>query len=152
MWATWQQGNRIYLNVTGTDGTTWGTPFPHPASLSNVSVDDTSAVIAFGPGKMGVMWSRQVGDATDGMYWSYHVDGASNTAWTAPVAAVKGQRSGDDHMNLKWLDSSGGRVFAAIKTSFTSASQPLIQLLALNGTTSHGRRTRSRPWRSARTG
>ena len=51
------------------------------------------------------------------------------------MAAVKGQRSGDDHMNLKWLDSSGGRVFAAIKTSFTSASQPLIQLLALNGPT-----------------
>jgi hypothetical protein len=136
LWATWQQGNRIYLNVTGTDGATWGTPFPHPASLSNVSVDDTSAVIAFGPGKMGVMWSRQVGDATDGMYWSHHVDGAANTAWTTPVAAVTGPRSGDDHMNLKWLDSSGGRVFAAIKTSFTSASQPLIQLLALNATTS----------------
>jgi hypothetical protein len=136
LWATWQQGNRIYLNVTGTDGATWGTPFPHPASLSNVSVDDTSAVIAFGPGKMGVMWSRQVGDATDGMYWSYHVDGASTTAWTTPVAAVTGPRSGDDHMNLKWLDSSGGRVFAAIKTSFTSAAQPLIQLLALNATTS----------------
>jgi hypothetical protein len=136
VWATWQQGNRIYLNVTATDGATWGTPFAHPAALSNVSVDDTSAVIAFGPGKIGVMWSRQVGDATDGMYWSYHIDGAANTAWTAPVAAVNGQRSGDDHMNLKWLDSSGGRVFAAIKTSFTSASQPLIQLLALNNATS----------------
>jgi hypothetical protein len=134
VWATWQQGNRIYLNVTDTAGVKWGTPFQHPASLSNVSVDDISALIAF-DGKMGVMWSRQVGDATDGMYWSYHVDGAANTAWTAPVAAVKGQRSGDDHMNLKWLDSSGGRVFAAIKTSFTSASQPLIQLLAFNGST-----------------
>ncbi|PTT63522.1 hypothetical protein DBR22_15520, partial [Arthrobacter sp. HMWF013] len=135
VWATWQQGNRIYLNVTGTDGATWGTPFAHPASLSNVSVDDISAVIAFGPGKMGVMWSRQVGDSTDGMYWSYHVDGAPDTDWTAPVAAVSGQRTGDDHMNLKWLDSSGGRVFAAVKTSFIASSQPLIQLLALNGTT-----------------
>ena len=134
VWATWQQGNRIYMNVTDTSGATWGTPFQHPASLSNVSVDDISAVIAF-DGKMGVMWSRQVGDATDGMYWSFHVDGASNTTWSTAVAAVKGQRSGDDHMNLKWLDSSGGRVFAAIKTSFTSASQPLIQLLALSGTT-----------------
>ncbi len=136
VWATWQQGNRIYLNVTGTDGKTWGTPFAHPASLSNVSVDDTSALVSFGPGKMGLMWSRQVGDSTDGMYWSFHVDGASNTSWSTPVAAVSGQRSGDDHMNLKWLDSSGGRVFAAIKTSFTSASQPLIQLLALNNSTS----------------
>ncbi|WP_308159506.1 Ig-like domain-containing protein [Arthrobacter sp. ISL-65] len=139
VWATWQQGNRIFLNVTDTDGITWGTPFAHPASLSNVSVDDTSAVIAFGGagnGKMGVMWSRQVGDATDGMYWSFHVDGASNTTWTTPVAAVKGLRSGDDHMNLKWLDSTGGQVFAATKTSNTSASLPLIQLLVLNATTS----------------
>jgi len=135
VWATWQQANRIYLNVTATDGKTWGTPFAHPASLSNVSVDDISAVIAFGGNKMGVMWSRQVGDSTDGMYWSYHVDGASKTAWTTPVAAVKGQRSGDDHMNLKWLDSSNDKVFAAIKTSFTSASQPLIQLLALDTAT-----------------
>ncbi|WP_104137957.1 Ig-like domain-containing protein [Arthrobacter sp. ZGTC131] len=135
LWATWQQGNRIYLNVTGTNGVTWGTPFQHPASLSSVSVDDTSAVIAFGSNKIGVMWSRQLGDANDGMYWSYHVDGASNTTWTTPVAAVRGLRSGDDHMNLKWLDSTNNQVFAAIKTSFTSASQPLIQLLALNGTT-----------------
>lgn len=136
VWATWQQGNRIYLNVTGTDGATWGTPFAHPASLSNVSVDDNSAVIAFGGNKIGVMWSRQVGDSTDGMYWSYHVDTASKSSWTAPVAAVKGQRSGDDHMNLKWLDASSDKVFAAIKTSFTSSSQPLIQLLALNTSTS----------------
>ncbi len=134
VWATWQQGNRIYLNATTADGTTWGTPFAHPSSLSNVSVDDTSAVIAF-DGKIGVMWSRQVGDATDGMYWSYHVDGAPETDWSVPEGAVSGLRSGDDHMNLKWLDSSGGRVFAAIKTSFTSSTQPLIQLLALSGTT-----------------
>ncbi|WP_461173400.1 Ig-like domain-containing protein [Arthrobacter sp. Z1-9] len=134
VWATWQQGNRIYLNVTGTDGRTWGTPFAHPAPLSNVSVDDNSALIAF-DGKMGVMWSRQVGDASDGMYWSYHTDGAASNAWTTAQPAVSGQRSGDDHMNLKWLDSSGGRVFAAIKTSNTTSTQPLIQLLALNTTT-----------------
>ncbi|MDI3211885.1 hypothetical protein [Arthrobacter sp. AL12] len=136
VWATWQQGNRIYLNVTGTDGFTWESSagFPHPASLSNVSVDDTSALIAYN-GHMGVMWSRQVGDSTDGMYWSSHVNGESKTTWTTPVAAVKGQRSADDHMNLKWLDSSGGRVFAAVKTSNTSASLPLIQLLSFNGST-----------------
>ncbi len=135
VWATWQQGNKIYLNVTAEDGQTWGAPFQHPSALSNVTVDDTSAVIAFGPGKMGLMWSREATDSTDGMYWSYHVDGASNTDWSTPVAAVSGRESSDDHMNLKWLDSSGGRVFAATKTSFNSDSQPLIQLLALSGTT-----------------
>jgi hypothetical protein len=133
VWATWQQGNQIFLNNTGTDGTTWGTPFPLPGG--SVSVDDTSSLIAFGPGRIGVMWSRQSGDsptASDGFYWSTHTDGASRTAWSGPVAAVAGARTGDDHMNLKWLDSSGGRVFAAVKTSFSSATQPLIQLLAMD--------------------
>lgn len=137
LWATWQQGNRIYLNATGTDGVTWGTPFPHPdASLSSVSVDDTSAVIAF-DGKMGVMWSRQVGNSTDGMYWSIHDDTAApNAGWSTAKPAVSGLRTGDDHMNLKWLDSTlSGKVFAAIKTSNTSATLPLIQLLALDTAT-----------------
>ncbi|WP_286138916.1 Ig-like domain-containing protein [Arthrobacter sp. OV608] len=135
VWASWQENNRIWLNATATDGKTWGTPFPHPdAKLSTVSMDDTSAVIAFG-GKIGVMWSRQMGDATDAMYWSVHDDTAlSNTNWSTPLPAVSGTRSSDDHMNLKWLDSSSGRVFAAIKTSNTSANLPLIQLLSLDTT------------------
>jgi hypothetical protein len=143
LWATWQQGNKIYVNATvapatgtGPKDVKWGTPFLLPGPNTDVSVDDTSAVIAFGGNKIGVMWSRQVGNSTDGMYWSFHVDGAANNAWTTPVAAVSGLRTGDDHMNLKWLDSSGGQVFAAIKTSNTQAALPLIQLLALNTTTS----------------
>jgi hypothetical protein len=131
LWATWQQGNKIYLNVTGTDGSTWGIPFPHPDA--DVSVDDTSALIAFGPGKMGLMWSSQTA-ANDGFYWSVHTDGAASTTWSAKEEVRSGSNSGDDHMNLKWLDSSGGRVFAAIKTNFTSSTQPLIELLAMDAT------------------
>lgn len=134
LWASWQQGNQIYLNNTGTDGKTWGTPFALPGG--GVSLDDTSALIAFGPGRMGLMWSSQgpTGPApTDGFYWSVHTDGASRTSWSAPAPVVTGAKQGDDHMNLKWLDSSGGRVFAAVKTSFTTSSQPLIELLAMDG-------------------
>ena len=132
LWATWQQGNKIYLNVTATDGSSWGTPFPHPDAT--VTVDDNSALIAFGPGKMGLMWSSQPGNDTDGFYWSVHTDGAASTTWSAKQAITSGLKSGDDHMNLKWLDSSGGRVFAAVKTSFTSSTQSLIELLAMNST------------------
>jgi hypothetical protein len=135
LWATWAQGKRIWL-AASPDGTTW-TRFAHPdtasvSSLANVSIDDSSAVIRFGD-KMGLMWSRQVGDATDGFYWSVHVSGADPASWSRPSPVVTGQRQGDDHMNLKWLDAttSGGRVFAAVKTSFTVSTQPLIQLLAL---------------------
>ena len=136
LWATWVQGNRVYLNVTGTDGKTWRTPFQHPdlanaGSLANVSIDDTSALIAFA-GKVGVMWSRQVGNSTDGFYWSVHTDGAAANVWTKPTAVVSGQRSGDDHMNLKWLDATSDRVFAAVKTSFVNGSEPLLQLFVLN--------------------
>jgi hypothetical protein len=139
LWATWQQGNKIYLNVTGTDGRTWGTPFRHPDA--DVSVDDNSALIAFGPGKMGLMWSRQTNDAADGFYWSVHTDGAGSTTWSAKKAIRSGLKSGDDHMNLKWLDSSGGRVFAAVKTSFTTSTQPLIELLAMDNTGAWTRHT-----------
>ena len=132
LWATWQQGNKIYLNVTATDGSSWGTPFPHPDAT--VTVDDNSALIAFGPGKMGLMWSSQPGNDTDGFYWSVHTDGAASTTWSAKQAITSGLSSGDDHMNLKWLDSSGGRVFAAVKTSFTSSTQSLIELLAMGST------------------
>jgi hypothetical protein len=133
LWATWQQGNQIFVNNTDTDGATWGTPFPLPGG--SVSVDDTSALIAF-RGRVGILWSRQSSTPapSDGFYWSVHVDGAARTEWSAPVAVVMGARTGDDHMNLKWLDASGGRVFAAVKTSFSSAAQPLIQLLAMDST------------------
>jgi hypothetical protein len=134
LWATWQQGNKIYLNVTSTDGKTWGTPFAHPQASSDVSVDDTSALIHFGGSRMGLMWSRQLNSSTDGFYWSVHEDGAATDAWSTPKAVTAGLKSGDDHMNLKWLDSSGARVFAAVKTSFTSSSQPLLQLLSMDTT------------------
>jgi len=132
IWATWQQGNAIYLNVTGTDGRTWGTPFRHPHAEAGVSIDDTSALIAFGGNRMGLMWSRQLGDGTDGFWWSVHDDGAGSTTWSTPKQIRSGLGSGDDHMNLKWLDSSGARVFAAVKTSFTGSTEPLIELLSMS--------------------
>ena len=129
LWATWQQGSRIYVNHATADDRTWGTPYPLP-SASAVTVDDTSEAIAFG-GRIGVMWSDQTaGD--DGMHFSMHQDGAPDTAWSAAQAALAGSGTGDDHMNLKWLDAAGGRVFAAVKTSFTSSAQPLIELLVLD--------------------
>ena len=133
LWATWQQGNRIYVtHTTGTANTTWATPFPLPGAPA-VTVDDTSALIAFS-GKIGVMWGSQGGTAADGYYFSTHTNGAADSAWSTPVNASRGTKLGDDHMNLKWLDTSGGVVYAAVKTSLTSAGDPLIQLLRFNGT------------------
>jgi PKD repeat protein len=126
LWATWQQGNRIYVNRTTGSDASWDTPFELPTA-SPVTVDDTSALIAFA-GRIGVLWSDQT-TANDGMHFSIHRDGDPDAAWSGRQAAIQGPASGDDHMNLKSLDASGGRVYAAVKTSFTSSSAPLIMLL-----------------------
>ena len=129
LWATWQQDNQIYVNHTTGGDSSWGTPFVLPTA-PGVTVDDNSALIAFA-GRIGVMWSNQTTDDA-GMYFSSHLDGDPDAAWSPPQAAMQGAGTGDDHMNLKWLDASGGRVYAAVKTSFTAPSDPLIMLLVLD--------------------
>jgi hypothetical protein len=80
-----------------------------------------------------VMWSNQTDSA---MYFSVHVDGASDTAWSSSRNAVPGPNYADDHINLKSLQAdASGRVFAAVKTSLDDLPQPnpnapLIMLLA----------------------
>jgi PKD repeat protein len=129
LWTTWQQANTIMVNRTMGDDRTWGTPFALPTA-SAVTVDDTSALIAFG-GRLGLMWSDQTA-TNDGMHFSIHQDGAADTTWSGRQAAIQGPGSGDDHMNLKSVDASGGRVYAAVKTSFTASTAPLIMLLVFD--------------------
>ena len=129
LWATWQQGNQIFVNRTTSRDQSWGVPFALPASGSAVTVDDNSAVLAFGGSRIGVMWSNQT-TAADAMYFAVHEDGQADGTWQASRTAIQGPGSADDHINLKSLQSDGsGRVFAAVKTSFTASSSPLIMLL-----------------------
>ena len=132
LWATWMQGNRIYYNRTS-DSThkTWTTPKPVP-NAQDVSVDDTSSLIAYN-GYVGILWSSQHATAPDGVYFSVHKDGAADTVWSStPIVAYQAPNGSDDHMNLKWLDASGGQIYAAVKTSFTTGSQALLQLLVFD--------------------
>jgi hypothetical protein len=136
LWATWQQNNRIYVNRTlNRDDRTWGTPFALPATGASVTVDDNSAVIAFGGDRIGVMWSNQR-TSNDAMYFATHRDGQPDTTWEAARTAIQGPGAPDDHVNLKSLQADGsGRVYAAIKTSFTKSAQPLIMLLVRDRST-----------------
>jgi PKD domain len=135
LWATWQQGNQIYLNrTTNGDDRLWGTPFALPNAAGNVTVDDNSSLIAFGGNKMGLMWSNQ-GGSNYAMWFAYHQDGAPDTAWSAGEKALQGPSDADDHINLKSLHTDGsGRVFAATKTSNSSSAAALI-MLSVRGST-----------------
>jgi len=49
LWATWQQGNAIYVACTQGSDLVWGTPFALPIALANnLTVNDKSSIVAFG--------------------------------------------------------------------------------------------------------
>jgi hypothetical protein len=128
LWATWVRGGRVWVARTLGSDTQWSAPFtPAVKGSTTLSSDDISSVIAFGPGKIGVMWSNQRDSA---MYFAVHVDGAAADVWDGSRTAIQGPNDADDHINLKSLQSDGsGRVFAAVKSSQTSSAAPLIRLL-----------------------
>jgi PKD repeat protein len=126
LWATWKQGGAFVVNRSicspGCDDRVWGTPFTPNVPNTAFSSDDISAVIAF-DGQIGVFWSNQ-NRSTD--YFAVHADSSEDTTWSAETA-LSGPNMADDHMNLK-TDASG-RVYAVVKTSVSSSTEPLELLL-----------------------
>jgi hypothetical protein len=114
LWVTYVEDSKVMLNhsLNGND-LTWGTPYVLPGGgQENVSSDDISSIIAYN-NHIGVMWSNQ--NSPREMYFAVHPVGAQDDVWT-PVRAYG--ISGDDHINLKALESdNAGNVYAAIKTS-----------------------------------
>ena len=123
LWATWVRDSQVWVNRTLGDDASWGTPFVLPLpQAAGLYFDDIASIVAL-PGKVGVMWSHQIDDA---FYWAEHVDGQPDDAWTLQTALAAPDMA-DDHINLK--TDSAGRVYAAVKTSQTLSSQPLVMLL-----------------------
>ncbi len=91
LWATWTQGNKVWISHTTTSDTAWTTPFVPPVQGTSLASDDISSVIAFGPGKIGIMWSNQ---STDAMYFATHVDGANDSTWQSVKQANAGSGRG----------------------------------------------------------
>jgi hypothetical protein len=99
-----------------------------------VTSAEVSAVVAFGGSRVGVMWSNHT-TADDGMFFATHSDGAADLTWGPTERAFTGANTADDHINLKDLQTDpSGLIFAAVKTSFTRAGDPLIMLLARSAT------------------
>jgi PKD repeat protein len=124
LWATWPQDGRVYVNHTNGNDASWGTPFVVPGSTA-IDPDDLSSLVAFGGNRIGVMWSNQL----DGRFWfAAHADNAADAEWS--TSPIPGSPVADDHVSLR--ADAAGRVFAAIKTSASSGSQPLTVLLRRN--------------------
>lgn len=129
LWITYTAGSRVWVNRSTAGDDVWGTPFLVPASATSTTLttDDISSIIAFAPGKIGILWSNQL---TRKFHFAVHLDSDPDNVWqpeeqALPVGA--GTENSDDHIDVK-TDSSG-RVFAAVKTSLKSSTSPLIKLL-----------------------
>ena len=139
LWATWAQGQAVYVNASSTSDSTWGSPFKLPtANAGNLTADDIPSLVAFS-NQIGIMWTNQTSSA---VYFSTHANSDTVTTWGPERAiTVPGPKQADDHLNIKALQSdSSGRVFAVIKTGLdelagVGSSAPQIVVLARNTST-----------------
>ena len=144
LWATWTQQDplsdplapvfQVFVKKTtgacaapgaSASACNWSSPIDLPGtSDTGLTIDDISSAIAFGGSKIGVMWSNQT---TGVMSFAVHNDGAADASWAVETAFNGDPNNADDHINLK--SDASGRVFASVKTKFTSASAAGIALL-----------------------
>jgi PKD repeat protein len=133
LWVTYVEDEKVFVNHSTTNDSTWRTPYTLPVASTalNVTDDDISSVISFDDDKIGVMWSNE---NQMKFYFAVHQDGAADNIWQVDAADLPGLpcsgACGDDHINLK-TDSSG-RIFAAVKTSLEEDPDPLVMLLVRN--------------------
>lgn len=130
LWVTYVENNKVMINHSNGADNLWGTPYPLPASgAENVYSDDISSLITYKQ-YVGVMWSNQK-TAPFRMNFAVHSNGDSDRTWNTISAYSV---SGDDHINLKSLESdSAGNVFAVIKTNRSAA---LIVVMVCKNTVS----------------
>lgn len=130
LWVTYVESGRVKVNWSGTSDLDWGAPVDLPVSATAISVssDDISAVIAFGGDSVGVMWSNENAKTT---YFAVHRDADPPATWQPIERVLPGPgcsgACADDHINLK--TDQDGRVFAAVKTSLTRSTDPLVMLV-----------------------
>ncbi len=137
LWTAFTLCDQVWMSHTlGGNDTQWAPAFLMPVSdenpaAINVKFDDISGVINMKNGTIGVFWSNQINHDN---YFAVHTDGASPsspTAWRLEVITASGNFA-DDHFNLKL--ASDGRLFVAMKTSYTTPSQTLIGMVVRSPT------------------
>lgn len=113
LWVAYlDAAGQVTINRTIGGDLFWGKPLALPAEGSHVTVDDIATIVAYGPGKVGVLW----GNRADGAYYfSSHEDGDPDDSWSPRETAVSGKALANDQ--LKAVASPDGRVFALAKTA-----------------------------------
>ena len=121
LWVTYAADGKIMIAQSLDHDAHWSTPVPLGTAI-HVTPDDISTIVAFGPGKIGVMWSDQ---RDSRVFFAVHQDGDPIGTWSDPEVVMDGLGSSDDHINLKtYPDGNGTGVVAALKTSQDALQPP----------------------------
>ncbi|MEA2537109.1 MAG: hypothetical protein QOF11_1343 [Chloroflexota bacterium] len=137
LWTTYvADDGQVTVNRTLGDDLHWGTPFALPAPGSLVTAADVASVVAFGPGRIGVMW----GSRSSGAYYlATHLDGDPDETWAKPEIAI--QARGIASGQLKVVAAADGRLYAAVSTALdddpaspSTAPQTLLLTRTTSGT------------------
>ncbi|HKI77836.1 MAG TPA: T9SS type A sorting domain-containing protein [Ignavibacteriaceae bacterium] len=134
MWLGSAGTTQIYIWWSDYPYTSWSNTNRYKLNSSDVKDDDICDITAFGGDKIGVLWSNQNDDK---FHFKYHLDSETDpTNWSTDEIASPGVSGSfsDDHINF--AVSSDGTIYAAVKTSYDSGSDPTIALLKrqTNGT------------------
>jgi hypothetical protein len=130
LWTTYiADDGQVKVNRSTESDLLWGQPFDLPAPGSLVTADDVADIVAFGPGRVGVMWSSRGAGA---FYLSSHEDGDPDATWSPPETAISGRGMANGELNA--VASADGRLFATVKTALdadpsSSSRSPQILLL-----------------------
>ena len=121
LWVTFVVDGRVWVTHTLETDTSWSPPIALASDLASVDLIDVAAIVAFGPGRVGVMWTNQ----RSGIYFSVHEDGAPDAAWSVPESVMTGQQS-DDALSVAAypLADGGTGVAAAVGTTLERTLDP----------------------------
>jgi hypothetical protein len=140
LWTTYiAEDGQVTVNRTLGDDLHWGAPFALPAPGSLVTPDDVASVVAFGPGRIGLMWGSR---STGAFYLATHLDGDPDDSWAVPETAIQDRGMANDQ--LKVVATGDGRLYAVVTTALgddpaspSTAPQILLLERATDGTWSN---------------
>ncbi len=117
LWVSYTADGKVWVTHTLEHDALWATPYPLPVRDASVGPDDIASVLAFGPGRIGVMWSSE---PRNSVYFSVHDDGDPDGTWTDPETVLDGIGSSDDRLDPRaypLADGSGTGVAVVVRTS-----------------------------------
>jgi hypothetical protein len=104
VWVAFTADGKVFLSHTLDHDAQWSKPSALTAAEAQVDPTDVAAITAFGPGKVGLVWTNLLKNAA---YASVHDDAGAPDAWSAPETILGGTGI-DNQLSVAALPLSDG--------------------------------------------